>query len=269
MQQIINFFLRYKNFLLFLLLFLIAISLTIQNHSYHRSKFINSANFFTGGIYESVNSIDQYFNLRSENQKLLEENNRLKAILFNTEDELKIEIDSTSARYILTTATVIKNSYSLSSNFLTINKGKEDSLKEDLGVITSKGIVGIIDKSSNGYSRVLSILHPNSRINAKLKKSDHFGELSWDGKSPEIVQLKDVQNQAPVVAGDTIITGGRSTIFPAGIPIGTVQNFELDESENYYTVDIKLFNDMTNIGHVHVVRNTDLLEIKSLENPNE
>lgn len=269
MQQIINFFLRYKNFLLFLLLFFIAVSLTIQNHSYHRSKFINSANFLSGGIYESVNGIDKYFNLKSENQKLLEENNRLKAILFNSDDSVNVEIDSSSARFILTSAMVIKNSYSLTSNYLTINKGRKDSLTEDLGVITSKGIVGIIDKSSNGYSRVLSILHPTSRINAKLKKSDHFGELSWDGKSPEIVQLKDIQNQAPLVAGDTIITGGRSTIFPAGIPIGTVQNFELDESENYYTVDIKLFNDMTNIGHVHVVRNKDLSEIKSLENPNE
>ena len=269
MQQIINFFLRYKNFLLFLLLFFIAISLTIQNHSYHKAKFINSANFLSGGIYESVNGIDQYFNLKSENEKLVEENNRLKAILFNEEDSALIPLDSTSGRFVLTTATVIKNSYSLTSNYLTINKGKKDSVSEDLGVITSKGIVGIIDKASNNYARVLSILHPTSRVNAKLKKSDHFGELSWDGKSPEIVQLKDIQNQAPVVAGDTIITGGRSTIFPAGIPIGTVQNFELDESENYYTVDIKLFNDMTNIGHVHVIRNKDLAEIKSLEDLNE
>ena len=85
MQQIFDFFFKNKTFLLFLLLFTIALSLTIQSHSYHKSKFINSANFLTGGIYESINSVDEYFNLKKENQKLLQENNRLKSVLFNSD----------------------------------------------------------------------------------------------------------------------------------------------------------------------------------------
>ncbi|NOY46709.1 MAG: rod shape-determining protein MreC [Chlorobi bacterium] len=273
MQQIINFILRNKTFLLFLLLLSASLFLTIQSHSYHKSKFINSANFLTGGIYESVNNIGNYFNLKTENAILLEENNRLKSILFNfKKDTLKEEyIDSTTfnANYKLTAAQVYKNSYSATNNYLTINKGKRDSIKQDYGVITSKGIIGIIDNTSKKYSRVMSVLNTNIRVNAQLKKTNHFGTLKWNGKSPKYVQLVDLQKQAPVTVGDTIITGGLSTIFPKGIPIGVVSAFKIDDTENYFEIDIKLFNDMTNVGHVYIIENLDAEEISTLNNLDE
>lgn len=272
MQQIINFLIKNKNFLLFLLLFCVSLFFTFQSHSYHKSKFINSANFLTGGIYESVNGIGQYFNLKEENQKLLEENNRLKSILFNEDEDLKesFNLDSSLAKqFRLTAAQVYKNSYSATNNYLTINKGERDSIKEDFGVITSKGIVGIIDNTSNKYARVLSVLNSNSRVNAQLKNSNHYGTLKWDGDSPQNVQLVDIPKQAPITIGDSIITGGLSTIFPKGIPIGSVISYKLDQTENYYNVEVSLFNDMTNIGHVYIIENKDADEINTLNNPNE
>lgn len=273
MQQIINFIIRNKTFLLFLLLFSISLVFTFQSHSYHKSKFINSASFLTGGVYESANNIGGYFGLKKENQILLEENNRLKSILFNSKSgELKdLYADSSAfnANYKYNEAQVIKNSYSLTNNYLTINKGTKDSIKEEFGVVTSKGIVGIIDKTSPNYSRVRSILNSNIGINAQLKKTNHFGILSWDGKSPYMVQLIDLPKQAPVVVGDTIITGGLSTIFPKGIPIGTIASFKTDVTENYFEIDIALFNDMTNIGHVHIIKNIDATEISNLNNLDE
>lgn len=272
MQQIINFLIRNKTFLLFVLLFSISLFFTIQSHTYHRSKFINSANFLTGGVYASMNNIDGYFNLRSENKVLLEENSRLKSVLFNSETNAPIPtLDSTHAasHFILTPAEVYKNSYSATNNYLIINKGKRDSIKEDFGVISSKGIVGIIDNTSKGYSRVISVLNTNIRVNAKLKKTNHFGTLTWNGNSPQVIQLMDVPNQAPVAVGDSIVTGGLSTIFPKNIPVGTVVNFKLDETENYYTLDVKLFNDMTNIGHVYIIENKDFTEISTLSATDE
>lgn len=273
MQQIINFIIRNKTFLLFLLLFSVSLFFTFQSHSYHRSKFINSANFLTGGVYESVSNISGYIGLKKENQILLEENNRLKSILFNAKvvESQDFFIDSSlyDGNYILKAAEVIKNSYSLTNNYLTINKGKKDDIKEEFGVITSKGIVGIIDKVSTNYGRVRSILNTNTRVNAQLKKTNHFGTLMWNGKSPYIVQLTDLPKQAPLVVGDTIITGGLSTIFPKGIPIGTIASFKLDETENYFEIDVALFNDMTNIGHVYIIENLDATEISNLNNLNE
>lgn len=270
MQQIINFVIRNKTFLLFLLLFGLSFALIIQSHSYHKSKFINSTNFISGGLYNTTHNIKAYFDLKKQNEILVEENNRLKSILYNTEnsDENGPEVDSSiNNTYVFKTATVIKNSYSNSKNYITIDKGKKDGMKQDLGVITSKGIVGIIDNTSQNYSRVISILNTKSRINAQLKSSNHIGSLVWNTKSPEFAQVKDISKFAPVKIGDTIITGGQSTIFPKGIPIGTIDTFSLDPSGDTYTLDVKLFNDMTNIGYVYVITNSDSQEIKSLQVP--
>jgi rod shape-determining protein MreC len=268
MQQIINFIFKNKTFLLFLLLFSIALSLIVQSHSYHKSKFINSANFISGGVYGWSSNINQYLDLKPENKKLLEENNRLKSILFNNKKDVNTFKDSTNLHfnYIINAALVYKNSYSSTNNYLLINKGIKDSIKQDLGVITSKGIVGIVDNVSNKYAQVLSILNTTSRINAQLKKSNHFGSLIWDTESSQIVQLIDIPNFAPVVVGDTIITGGQSQIFPKGIPIGSILSFTNDTSGDSYTIQIKLFNDMTNLGHVYIIKNQDKKEVINLLN---
>jgi rod shape-determining protein MreC len=112
---------------------------------------------------------------------------------------------------------------------------------------------------------VLSILNKKSRINAKLKATNHFGSLTWNGASPDIMQLIDVSKFAPVKVGDTIVSGGQSAIFPKGIQIGTVENFTTDIGGDTYTIDVRLFNDMTNIGKVYIIENTEREEIKQLE----
>lgn len=269
MQQIINFIIRNKTFLLFLLLFGISLTLTIQSHSYHRSKFINSANSLSGGVYGTFNSIGKYFNLKEQNEILAEENKQLRNLLFNAqknEDSIYVDSSFAEGHYKVITAEVYKNSYALTDNYLTINKGRNDSVKQDFGVISSKGIIGIIDNTSNSYATVLSILNTNSRINAKIKATNHLGTLEWNGLSPHIAQLVDVSKFAPVKLGDTIETGGQSAIFPKGIGIGIVEKFETDISGDTYNIEVKLFNDMTNLGTVYIIENLDKDEIKTLEN---
>ncbi|MFD1016246.1 rod shape-determining protein MreC [Winogradskyella rapida] len=269
MQQIFNFVIRNKTFLLFLLLFGTGLALTIQSHSYHKSKFINSANVLTGGVYGTMNSVDQYFHLHTENDILAEENRRLREQLLNlytSKDTTFIDSSYTKSKYRVTTAEVYKNSYASVNNYLTLNKGTNDGIAQDFGVITSNGIVGIIDNTSKNYSTTLSILNKKSRINAKLKASNHIGSLTWDGVSPEFVQLDDVSQFANIKVGDTILTGGESSIFPKGIGIGTIASFDTDISGDTYTIQVKLFNDMTNIGKVYILENLDREEIRSLEN---
>ena len=268
MQRLFNFFIKNKTFVLFLLLFSYALSLTIQSHEYHRSKFLNSSNQITGSVYGTFHSITQYFNLKQENRLLLEENNRLKTKVFNQKDS--IPVDSVlEYKYDLFPSLVYKNSYALPNNYLTLNKGQNDSIKEDYGVITSKGIVGIIDATSKNYSRVLSVLNTNSRVNVKLKKTNYFGTLSWDGKSPEITQLKDIQDLVKLSVGDTVVTSGYSSTFPPNIPVGSVESFDLNDTKDLYIIDVKLFNNMKNLEHVYIIKNTDINELKALTISNE
>jgi rod shape-determining protein MreC len=268
MQQIVNFILKNSNRLLFLLLLVISLSLTIQSHSYHKSKMISSANFFTGGIYEKVNNIDEYFSLRAQNDELALENARLKSLLFNQKDTTKLpKIDSIKGvkKTDIIVSKVIRNSYSAFENYLTINSGSSSGIKPNMGVINSVGIIGIVDNTSKDYATIISILNVKSQINAKIKKSNHFGSLVWNAKSTGFVQLIDVPRLAGVRKGDTIVTGGQSIIFPENIGIGTIDKVYIDNVTNYYTLDIKLFNDMTNLGHVYIIKNKDAEEISNLE----
>ena len=268
MQQLFNFFIKNKTFVLFLLLFSYALSLTIQSHDYQRSKFLNSSNQITGSIYATFHSITQYFNLKKENQILLEENSRLRMTVFNQKKTAAVDT-LLEYKYELQPSLIYKNSYSLPNNYLTLNKGQNDQIEEDYGVITSKGIVGVIDGTSKNYSRVLSILNTNSRINVKLKKTNYFGTLSWDGESPEITQLKDIQELVKLSVGDTIVTSGYSSTFPPDIPVGSIESFRLNDTKDLYIIDVKLFNNMRTLEHVYIIKNNDINELKALNNFNE
>lgn len=267
MQQIVNFFIRNKNFLVFLLLFFISIGPTIYTSAFHKSKIVNSANFLTGFIYSAKNDITKYFGLRTQTGLLLDENSRLRNLLQLSEND-KITISDSSffgLDFVYRPADVINNKFSKTNNYLTINAGKKQGIAPAMGVITSNGIIGITYQVSKNYSTVLSILNFKSSISVNLKTSGHFGSLVWNGKDPNVVQLIDISRQATVALGDTISTDGRSTIFPKGIPVGTVKDFTFDQSENFYIIDVSLFNDMTRTQHVYIIENKRAEEIKELE----
>lgn len=268
MQQIFNFLFKNSYRMLFLLLMVTAISLTVQSHSYHRSKVINSANFLTGGVYQRINDVNEYFNLKTKNDELAIENARLKSILFNQKDTTKAPLLDTIKgvkKVDLLVAKVIHNSYSSQVNFLTLDAGAKSGIRPEMGVINSLGIVGVVENVSPKYATVLSILNTEAPINAKIKKSNHIGSLIWNGKNTGFVQLIDVPRLASVRKGDTIVTGGQSTIFPENINIGTIENIYTDDETNYYTINVRLFNDMTSLGHVYIIRNKDRNEILNLE----
>ncbi len=270
MQQIVSFIIKYKYFLFFLLLELIAVSLTIQNHSFHRSKFVNSANAITGGIYSRINSFKEYNNLRVFNQQLLDENTQLKNILaqrFKDSTPHFIQVIDTTKyfqKYNYTAAKVYNNQYNRKYNYLLIDKGSRQGIEADQGVINSKGIIGITNTVSKNFATVISILNENSKINVKLLNSLYFGTMEWDGEDYNILQLTDLPVRANIKIGDTITTGGKSTIFPEGILVGTILNFS-KENNIYQSINIKLFNDMSAIGPINVITNFDKEEIKTLE----
>jgi rod shape-determining protein MreC len=268
MQQIFNFIFKNSNRILFLLLLGISLTLTIQSHSFHRSKIISSANFLSGGVYEKVNNINEYLNLKTQNDALALENAKLKSILFNKKDTTATKkLDSIKGVKTsdIVVSKVIHNSYNSHENYLTLNSGELQGIKSDMGVINDLGIVGIIDNTSPRYSTVVSILNIKSQINAKIKKSNHFGSLIWNGKSTGFVQLIDVPRLASVRKGDTIVTGGQSVIFPENINIGTIDKIYIDNQTNYYTLNVKLFNDMTNLGHVYILKSKNRDELINLE----
>ncbi len=271
MQQLIYFFRKFKYFLFFLLLQFIAIGLTFNNLNFHKSKYVNSANTITGGFYAKFSNFSDYLNLKTENEILSEENTKLKnlldknnAVIINGDTKV-IDSIKYQQKYTYTTAKIIKNDYSNAFNFITVNKGKKQGILKEMAVINSKGIIGITDNVSKNYATVQSILSKNSKINARIKNSNQFGSLEWNGKDYNIVQLMDIPKQESLKIGDTIETGGKSTIFPEGILIGTVLKMNQGNTADN-KIDVKLFNDMSNLGYVYIVKNLHKVEIRLLEN---
>jgi len=268
MQQIINFLYKNSITLLFLLLLGISLTFTIQSHSYHRSRAVSSANAVTGYVAEQINNVEAYFGLREQNEHLAFENAQLKRLLYNTQDSTNrppVTLPNELGTFKVIQSKVIINSYNKQENYLTINNGAKDGIKPDMGVVSSQGVIGYIEQTSNGYATIISVLNKKFRLGAKIKKNNHFGTLIWNGKNTGFAQLVDVPRLATVVKGDTIVTGAESTIFPENIPIGTIEKVYIDKKTNYYTLDIRLFNDMTSLGYVYVIENKDRKEIEQLQ----
>lgn len=270
MQLLIYFFRKYRYFLFFIFLEIIAFSLIINNHTFHKSKFVSSANYFAGGFYSKVSSVGDYFNLRDENDRLIEENYQLlqKLEYYHEllDSSLKVSVKDSkfNQQYSYTTGRITNNKYTSQYNFLTINLGKKDSVKPEMAVVNNKGIIGITDNSTNNYSRVISILNLDSKVNARPTNSAYFGTLIWNGEDYNVVQLIDIPRQAMITVGDSIITGGKSSIFPEGIPIGSVKEVRNDTNSTKI-IDVQLFNDMSNLRNIYVITNFSKQEIKNLE----
>ena len=252
MQQIIKFLLRFQVGILFLILFSVALALTINAHSYHQDKYISSTNVISSFFFDIRYDIVSYFNLEKENKALQNENSYLQKFIYNkgelTSEE--IEIDSSFTVYA---SKVISNSYRKSKNHILITGGENDSIFKNYGVSIPNGILGIVEDTSADYSKVISILNTKLSINAKFKDNFQFGSLHWDGVSHEFMQLNDIPRSAKFNIGDTIVTGGNSLIFPKDLLIGSVESFKLDKNQGYFSIQIKLFADMTNVNEAYII----------------
>jgi rod shape-determining protein MreC len=189
-------------------------------------------------------------------------------MLFNRKDTLitsKTLFRNDLNNFNVVVGKVVRNSFNSRENYITINAGKALGIKTDMGVINDKGVVGIVEKTSKDFATIQSILNIKSKINAKIKNSDHFGSLVWDGKNVGFAQLIDVPRLASLRKGDSIVTGGNSDIFPENIPVGKIDKIFIDRKTNYYTINVRLFNDMTALGYIYIIENKMKKQKQDLE----
>lgn len=269
MRSLFNFIFKNYFFFLFLLLELIAISFIVQENYYHKAKFINATNAFTGSVQKSLRNFTEYFHLRVVNEQLAEENafyKNLHESSFIIADKGFKVVDDTLYRqhYQYTPSRIIKNSVHKRNNYLMIDKGEKQGLSRDQGVISPDGIVGIIKETSNNFSGVISVLHMQTRVAVKHKKSGKKGFLTWDGKDHRVGTIVDVPGPLDIQKGDTLLTSGDSRIFPENIMIGTVKDFTEDVGTRFYTIYINFSVDYNTVSYVYVVKNLFKAEQDSL-----
>lgn len=267
MRTLFAFLYKYHVFFVFILLEIIAIGTLIQSHHYQGSRFATSSRLWSGAVLERFENSVNYFSLKKINELLAEENAQLRS---RSNPYYKKNNASNSHQY--TSAKVIKNSYNKRNNYLTINKGSIHGIEKGMGVCVNEGVVGIVRDVSNHYATVMSLLNKHSIISTRFAKSNHFGEIVWDGKSHRFAQLRSIEKYVHVSVGDSLVTNSFSSIFPEGILLGTVNRFDRDDNENFYKIEVNLSVDFSNIDYVYVINHPlsgERLELESKLMENE
>jgi rod shape-determining protein MreC len=252
-------FLR-ENYFIFLFLFLesIALLLFVNYNSFQGSMLYSVANNISGAVNSTFNGISEYFTLRKNNRVLIEEMAKLHARLpeaYYTTDlkinELNDTIRLLEYKYI--SARVISNSTNLRNNFLMLNKGAIQGIRNHMGVIIGNKIVGQVVSVSPHFSWVMSLLNKDSRISGKFKKNNQLVNVEWNGGNYRFGQVKEIPKHIEILKGDTIVTSGNSDIFPEGLLIGTIDHHTVAQDENFNYGEILFSTDFNSLGYVEVV----------------
>jgi len=269
MRTLLRFIQKYSDLLLFLFLEIIAIALIVQSSHYQRSKLIGLNRQITGFIYSRVDGAREYFSLKEVNQQLADENmelrNKLDLITSSLDTATVITELRGEQRYFFVPSRVVHKSIYKQYNFLTLDKGKKQGVFRDMGVISDRGLVGIVLESSANFSTVIPVINRDFKLSVKIKSNNYAGILQWEGESPLSAVLTEIPFHVDLAEGDTIVTSGFSSIFPEGIKVGAIESFSLDRG-NFYDIRISLFTDFQRLYHVNVIRNYRQEEQLNLQN---
>ena len=275
MRNLIQFLWKYSVFFLFLLLEIGSFSLYLHHHHYPQTIFLSSANGVTSRTLNISNEVKQFIHLRSVNAFLSEENVKLNNRLTELESALmdvrRSYADSiilrpqgqSQIRYL--SARIVNASTNRTRNYLTLNRGSEDGIRPDMGVVSGTQVVGIVKSVSEHFCVVLPLIHPSIGISCKLKSNNYVGVLRWEPGDASFGLLDDVARHVDVSRGDSIVTSGYTSIFPEGFYVGKVSDYHLEEGAPYYRILVDLGVDYHTLSHVEIVDNDYYEEQRDLE----
>jgi rod shape-determining protein MreC len=272
MRNLWIFISKYNAFFLFIIFFVFSLIIISGNNSYQRSVVLNTSNELVGQANEQSDYFKSYLKLNKVNDSLALENARLrnalqKALPPDTVRRKTVMDTISHQQYMLTEARVINNSTHQKNNYLTINRGSAQGIKDGMGVISSNGIVGIVRGVSANYARIQSLLHSATKISAGISGTNAIGSLMWgEGNyNPQTAVLEDIPNHIVVKPGQKIVTSNYSVLFPAGIPIGRILHTGIKGGNNFLDIEVLLSTDFRSLQYVYVVNNLRASEQLKLE----
>ncbi len=267
MRNIILFIRRYFTFFTFLVLQAVALWFLFSYNRFHRAKFLGIANEMTGRINTQYNKVEDYFGLKEENLRVHRFNDsllnhltgnfmRVDTGMFLVTDTIPFDTLGHYRRYIWRDATVVYNTVTSQKNYIQLNRGSNQGIKDNMGVLSSDGCaVGVVVNVSPNFSEVMSLLNVKSTISASLKRSGEFGLLEWDGKDPRYILLKKIPKTVEVKLGDTVLTSNYSFSIPPGYTVGTIAEIKVDNTIGLYELKVKTGANFYKLQQVHVVEN--------------
>lgn len=261
------------NAVVFILLEIAAISMLSHNNELQRLWLTRISHGFMAKTWGTTQAVGNYFSLKKQNDELSLENERLRGIVrgyrqaaLEADPAFRPELKDDGFNYI--PATIIKSGTNSQHNYLILDKGSEDGVVENSGIISSKGVIGIVDAVSKHYSFAISFLNKELNISARLDTTGAVGPLAWDGLRTDGAVLKEIPLQFKYNPGDTVYTSGYSAIFPPDIPLGIAGEAKVINGATN-EISVRLFQDHSALKYVTIIENTRITEIEDIENQEE
>ena len=245
----------------------------------HEAFFGRWTNQVTGNINRYYNSWTYFFDLKETNAKLIAENAALRNqlaqdfVAFDTTKKagtLVLRRDSLEKirKFYYYPAKVVGNTFTLQKNYIWIERGAKQGIVKDMAAISPDGsIVGVVVEVNDNYSKIMSLLHRNSKVSAMLKRDKVAGSIEWDGSDPNVLVLKNISKSAAPKIGDTVLTSPYSSNFPSQLMVGKVISILKDPSSNFLTLNVKAATNFFNLEYIYLVENKRMAEQKQLEKP--
>ena len=277
MRNIFLFIGRYFTFFAFVAFQILALSILFHYNKYHRAVGLGMANELTGWTNSKYAKVDKYLHLNEESDRIHHLNDSLINLLKNNflnsdtatlqvQDSIPYDTLGHRRRYLWRDAQAVSNSVNSERNYIQINRGSRQGIRDNMGVLNSDlSLVGIVVNTSENFSQVMSLLHVKNNVNAIMKRSGNAGTVSWDGKNPLYLTMTGVPKSDSISMGDTVLTGTYSLSFPPLKMIGTVASIEKDNTGSFYTLRIKTAANFLNLQHVFVVENLQTDEQEKLD----
>ncbi|GAB3756583.1 rod shape-determining protein MreC [Spirosoma pomorum] len=271
MGELVDFFLRSRNFILFVLLEVLCFYFIINTSNYWSATYFNTANRYSAQILAWSNTVNTYVQLRQVNADLAAENQRLNMRLTQLLQSKpaapeQYKADSAFAdRFKFTVAKVVNNTTQFANNYITIDKGTDDGIRPGMGVISPTGIVGRVKISNRHFSVITSILHSEYLVSSQLVKAEEIGTAKWDGVDPHLIKLNDISLTKPVHKGDSVVTSARNSTFPPGILIGRVRTVGEQPNRVFHDITLDLATNFSSLAFVYVIENRLQDEQKKIE----
>lgn len=288
MRSIFQLLIRSGGFLAFAMLEVLCFYLIVRYNEPRAEIYNYSAGRIGGKIQKRWQNYTDYIGLQERVDSLAAENARLENLWRNSRliqipyrDTAVLTIadsillgDSMILRkhvrpvYDFIPAEAISNSVNLNNNWIMLNRGRRDGVTPNCGVITSKGLVGVVRLVDEDICMAMSLLHRQVKISAMLKREGAFGSLVWEDHNPEVMTLKFIPKHIEVLQGDTVVTSGFSQMFPRDAMIGIVLDAtpKIDpENPYFYAIKVKLRHDMSRTKDVMIVKNLFAPQIDSLQ----
>ncbi len=259
-------------FVFFIFLQIIAVVLIFSKNAMQQSWLAGQTAAFNAWVSGYIDEGVSYLKLKQINEDLVAQNKALMTELYGKDGAKNPEFrrvhDTIGGGQIYTfvDGDIVYNSINRRDNYFTINRGKRDGVLPKMGVSSPRGIAGIVVNSTNDYALVQSVLSVNKiRINAALKKSGYFGTLTWNGDNSRVMHLSDIPKYVPLKVGDTVITDGKSAIFPKGLTVGTIAGYTVDSKTGFWDISVELSEKMGALSKVYVIKNLKKAEVQKIQ----